>query len=283
MSEIVNNITGHKNVCTEVVYWWPEAGKLVFLKDEATPAYWDRHWQTEDWKKRITRSRKSRLWSRILKKYLPNKNSRILEGGCGDAHLLDAMNYWGYRVAGVDFAAETVARVKEVMANLDVQYGDVRALDYEDGYFDGYCCLGVIEHIWEGYDDVLSEMRRVLKIGGYAFLSFPNISRLDRLKILLSGFEELTGSTMPKNFYQFGLDVKAVKKDFERFGFQCLHVMRKNGWRGLERVCPASKCVHTALLRLSEGSRFMKLFTFGTSFLMAPLSGHSVLLVLKKR
>jgi 2-polyprenyl-3-methyl-5-hydroxy-6-metoxy-1,4-benzoquinol methylase len=81
-----------------------------------------------------------------LKKYLPYKNNRILEGGCGDGHLVDAMNYWGYKVVGVDFAPKTVAKIKEVMPGLDVRLGDVQALDFEDEYFDGYWSMGVIEH-----------------------------------------------------------------------------------------------------------------------------------------
>lgn len=264
------------------IYWWPEARKLVFLKEKATPEFWDQQWQTEDWKKKITRSRNKRYWSGILRKYLPNKNSRILEGGCGDGHLVDAMDYWGYQAIGIDFATQTVAKIKEVMPNLDVHCGDARALDYENEYFDGYWSVGVIEHFWEGYDDIAREMKRVLKVGGYAFVVFPCISRLDRLKIYFSGYRKIAGYGMPENFYQFGLDVNSVRKDFERIGFQCLRTRRKNGWDGLKRFWPALERAHVALLRLSEKSRFIKVFTTGMGFLMAPLCGHSVMLILRK-
>jgi len=264
------------------IYWWPAERKLIFLKEKATPNFWDRHWQAEDWRKRITRSRNSRYWSSILKKYLPNKNSRILDGGCGYGHIVDAMDYWGYQAIGIDFAPETVAKIKEVMPNLNVHYGDVRALNYENDYFDGYWSLGFIEHFWEGYDDILKEMKRVLKVGGYAFVTFPCISRMDQLKIIFSRYKEFTGLDMPDNFYQFGLDVSTVRKDFERAGFQCLRIRRRDGWEGLKRIWPVSRRIHVALSRLSEKSRIIKLFTEGISFLIAPLCGHGALLVSRK-
>lgn len=265
-----------------VIYWWPGAKKLICLKEKATSDFWDRQWQTEDWKKRITRSRNSRYWFSILKKYLPDKKARVLEGGCGDGHIVDAMNYWGYQSVGVDFAQKTVAKIKEVAPELNVNYGDVRTLNYEDGSFDGYWLLGVIEHFWEGYDDILREMKRVLKVGGYAFVTFPCISRLDRLKIFFSGYKEFTGFDMPDNFYQFVLDANITRRDFERAGFRCLRSRRRNGWYGLTRLWPAVGPVRCALFRLSEKSWCMKLLVLGIGVLIAPLCGHGVLLVLQK-
>lgn len=265
------------------ICWWPEAGKLVFLKEKATPEFWDRKWQTQDWKKEITHSRNNIYWAHILKKYLPDKNSRILEGGCGTGHIVDAMDYWGYQAIGVDFASETVAKIKEAMPNLDVRCGDVRALDFEDDYFDSYWSAGIIEHFWEGYDNILKEMNRVLKVGGNAFVSFPCVSRLDRLKVFFSGYKKFTGVDMPDNFYQFGLNVNAVKKDFERAGFECLSIRRRDGWEGLKRLWPGSERISSALRRWSKKCFIVRLFKEGMNYAMAPLCGHGALLVLRKQ
>jgi SAM-dependent methyltransferase len=267
-----------------LIYWWPEANKLVFLKEQATPAFWDRKWQTEDWRKKITSSRNSRFCSRILKRYLPDKNCRILEGGCGYGHIVDAMDHWGYRSIGVDFAAETVAKIKEVMPNLDVRCGDVRALNFEDNYFDGYWSLGVIEHFWEGYDDILREMWRVLRPGGYAFVSFPCISWLGRIKIFFSGYEKFTASGKLNDFYQFGLDISNVRKNFEAAGFECVRIWRKCGWLGLKQILPIFERPYSRMMELSTRSRIIKLIIWGMDdLLVAPLCGHGVLLVLRKR
>lgn len=265
------------------MYYWPEGKKLLFLKENATPEYWYRQWQTEDWKKKIAQSRNVNRWSRILKKYLPNKNSKVIEGGCGCGHLVDAMSYWGYQVIGVDIDPKTIAKIKEVSPNLDVRLGDVRALDFEDEYFDGYCSLGVIEHLWEGYDDILKEMKRVLKPGGYAFVSFPCISRMDQVKILFSGYNRFTRDNKPDDFFQFGLDIKSVKKDFERLGFQCIRTERHNGWGGLQRLFAACGQIYAIQARLSKRNKILELLLKAIGILLAPLCSHSAFMVLRKR
>jgi len=276
-------VNNKRSIASEIVCWRPEAKKLVFLKEKPTAGFWDRQWQNNIHETSITQSRRNRYWLRLLTRYLPDKTSRILEGGCGYGHLVDAMNCWGYRVTGVDFASKTVERIKEIMPHLDIRLGDVRALNFEDGYFDGYLSAGVIEHFWEGYEDVMQEMRRILRPGGYAFVCFPCISRLDKLKILCAGYKNVVGSDMPEDFYQFGLDIDAVRKDFERAGFRCVRINRRNGWLGLKRLWPMSETIHEALIRGSQKKYLVKLFTAATNRLLAPLCGHSVLLVLKKQ
>jgi len=266
-----------------LIYWWPEARKLVFLKEEATPEYWDRQWQRDDWKKAITRSRKSRYWAGILKKYLPNKNSRLLEGGCGYGHIVDAMDHWGYKAIGVDFASETIAKIKEVVPHLDVRVGDVRTLDFEDEYFDGCWSMGVIEHFWEGYDDILKEMNRVLKPGGYIFLSFPCVSRLDYVKIFFSGYERFVRNDKPDSFFQFGLGMRRVKNDIKRLGFQCLYTKRQNGWGGLGKLFADNGQIWAWQNKLGAKNRAMRFLMQGIGFLLAPLCNHSVIMILRKQ
>ncbi len=75
-----------------------------------------------------------------------------------------ALQRLGYRVVGVDFSAEFVARVKEAKAAVNVVVGDVRALDFEDRSLSAYISLGVVEHFWDGMGGILSEARRVLVV-----------------------------------------------------------------------------------------------------------------------
>lgn len=266
---------------SRTIYWWPERKKLIFLDEKATPDFWDRQWQSDNWQREITSFRKRRYWRGLIKKFIPDYDSTILEGGCGDGHLVDAMKFWGYSAIGIDFASKTVKKIKESMPDLDVRYGDVRSLEFPDNFFDGYFSMGVIEHFWEGYNDILKEMKRVLKVGGYAFVAFPCISRLDRVKIFFSGYKKFTDVGMPDNFYQFGLDISTVRRDFARAGFECLSIWRLDGWNGLIRLWPAVKRVYGALKRLSKKSRGIELFKRGMGFLMAPLCGHCVLLVFR--
>lgn len=265
-----------------MVYWWAKKGKLIFVKKRATPEFWDNHWEESISEERVKQARRNRFWRKMLDKYVPEKGARILEGGCGKGQLVDAMCSWGYKGIGVDFAKETIKRVKKIAPELDVRYGDVRHLEFGDDFFDGYCSLGVIEHVWEGYEEVVAEMYRVLKQGGYAFLTFPCISPFDRLKILLGGYKKFQQDQMPEGFYQFALDMNEVVKDLNQLGFDFVSCRGRGGLLGLERLLPVFKSINIVLRSLSKKSRVVKLLVMAVSSTLAPLCGHSVILVMKK-
>ncbi|MBN1787182.1 MAG: class I SAM-dependent methyltransferase [Sedimentisphaerales bacterium] len=268
----------------EEVLWFEQRKCLVFIENKATPSFWSDRWETGmDWKTKITRSRQSRYWSKILKKYLPDKSARIIEGGCGYGHLVDAMDYWGYKAVGVDFAAETVAKIKEVMPQLDVRVGDVRNLQFEDDYFDGYWSLGVIEHFWDGYQEILAEMYRVLKPGGYALVTFPSVSLADRIRKSCGGYKKYNQSVEPEDFYQFALNPRDVIKDFEKLGFEYITISSRNGFLGLERVLPCTKGIFAKTVEFAKKGLFAKIVVHAISFMIAPICGSGVLMVMRKK
>jgi len=55
-------------------------------------------------------------------------------------------------------------------------FSDVRKLNFPDHYFDGYWSLGVIEHFYKGYDEIIHKIYRVLHPGGFLFLTVPEMS-----------------------------------------------------------------------------------------------------------
>ena len=162
------------------VFYDKENNRLVYIGKAATSEYWDEHWlSNKDLKQIVTRG--SRFVVKITKKYL-RKGSKILEGGCGIGDKVYTLQKAGYDAYGVDYAETTVKRVKELFPDLKIRVADVRRLPFEDGFFDGYWSLGVIEHFYEGYDEIALEMKRVLRKGGILFLTCPVMSPLRRLK-----------------------------------------------------------------------------------------------------
>ena len=268
---------------TKSILWWPKGNKLIFIESEASPEFWDKHWKNDDWRAAVTRSRHSRLWSEIIKKYLPNKECRILEGGCGSGNLVDAMTFWGYDAIGVDNASRTIANIKDVAPDLNIQLGDVRRLTFADNYFDGYLSLGVIEHFWDGFDEILSEMHRVLRIGGYAFVTYPCVSPLDRIKVFFGGYPKFDDTKSPKDFYQFALNLRETRKLFEAKGFACMATRRLAGLMGIERVIPDFARINSRLSKLSTKSRLLRLSVGVITTVLAPFSGHIALMVMKKK
>lgn len=104
----------------------------------------------------------------------------LLEGGCGDGRYVRCFTNLGVKTIGVDFARTTVKRINELLPDLDVRVGDIRNLEFPDGHFDSYFSGGVIEHFEDGVALQLSEAHRILRDGGYFFVTVPhmNLSRL---------------------------------------------------------------------------------------------------------
>ena len=146
-----------------------ENKRLIVLWQKATPEYWDRHWQTKNLVEKITEGRNNWFVRKFTSKFL-KKGSRVLEGGCGIGQNVYGLKCWGYEAYGVDFAKETIENVKKEFPDLNISVQDVRKLNFPSNFFDGYWSLGVIEHFWNGYEEILREAGRVIKPGGYYFL-----------------------------------------------------------------------------------------------------------------
>ena len=278
----IKTASEHGDASDKKVYWWPQGEKLVFISEEATANYWDKHWDGGGLRDKIASSRNSRLWRGLTKRYLPATGLRVIEGGCGCGHLVDAMTYWGYEAVGVDYAEQTILRIKEVRPDLNVRLGDVRRLEFEDSSYDGCLSLGVIEHFWEGYEDIIKEMHRVLRPGGYALITFPSISRLDRLKIRVGGYQRLATQGKPEGFYQFALNARHVSRDIERLGFRIVRKRYMYGLLGLERVFEPVRRFNILANKIAADNRVAKYLVYGLSFSLAVLSGHMTLMVCRK-
>ncbi len=222
--------------------------------------YWDDRWKKEDIDKAFLQEPKWII--KTTRKYL-HGGLRILEGGCG----LGAVVYWldgeGYNVTGVDYAENTINTTKLYYPYLNVKIQDVRKLDFDDSYFDGYWSLGVIEHFVEGYDKVVKEMGRVIKKGGYLFLTYPYLSPLRKIRKTEPVIKE------NGNFYYRLLDKNKVKKRFGGKGFRLVCEKPFDAERGLNREF--GLCIKNRYFR----GIFNRLFY--------PLCSHMILQVYRRR
>lgn len=98
------------------------------------------------------------------------RRPRILDIGCGTGANLHMLSEFGV-AEGVDVSAEALdfCRARGLAG---VRQGAAESLPYEDASFDLVTGLDVVEHL---DDDLagLTEMRRVLRPGGYALLFVP--------------------------------------------------------------------------------------------------------------
>jgi len=265
-------------------YYDPLKRRLIYTGGRATPDYWDKHWNTWDVRGRILGSGKNSYVARITKKYLDSDDGPILEGGCGLGSKVESLRLNGYRCIGVDNAIKTVQALQTSLPELDIRLGDVRKLDFPDNYFAGYWSLGVIEPFRDGYDDIMNEMLRVIRPGGYLFLQFPYMSYYRRLKSKLGLYGKFEQDA--PDFYQFALNAQDVIEDFEGIGFKLIRKKPKGVLGGLKDENPSLNSIIDSILRYRNTNISTKVSYFlldhVLSMVFGYMFGHTILLLFEK-
>jgi len=88
---------------------------------------------------------------------------RILDLGCGDGKLTAKLAATGTLITGVDASPDMVAAARAVGVAAD--HAPAEHLPYEDGSFDAVFSNAVLHWVC-GQDEMMAEVRRVLKPGG---------------------------------------------------------------------------------------------------------------------
>lgn len=203
-----------------------------------------------------------------------------MDAGCGNGGQVYGFNSWGFDGYGVDFAVETIKETKKIFPELKVSCQDVRKLDFESKEFDGYWSLGVIEHFWEGYGQIIDEAWRVLKPGGVLMVTFPAMNPLRRLKARLGLYPKFEGRDEPREFYQFNLNERTAIREIEKRGFKIVYKQRIDGVKGLKDEVKWFK----KPLQLIYGRRsgWARMIRYAISAVTRGWAGHGFLAVFKK-
>ena len=98
---------------------------------------------------------------------------RILDGGCGLGEWTVFLGQQGFDVVGLDLSAEVVDRLKVRFPATQFVRGDIRHTGFEAESFDACFSWGAFEHFENGIGDCLDEAHRVLRPGGWLFISVP--------------------------------------------------------------------------------------------------------------
>ncbi len=257
-----------------------EGDRLVYLGARADADFWDRRWLecgVPDYSGPV--SRRAMVVRETVRQLEPG--SLILEGGCGLAIDSWRLTRLGYRTLALDYALGTLERVGRGAPEVRPLAGDVTRLPLSDASVDGYWSLGVIEHFYEGYEGIREEMRRVVRPGGYLFLTFPALGWLRRSKAELGLYPRWDPAAVGlERFYQFALPVDSVVSEFEASGFR---LARRTGYLGVTGLCEELGAVGRRLDRvLSGSSRGVRLLRATLDAVVRPASHHLGLLVLHR-
>jgi len=257
-----------------------QAHRLLYFAKKADEEFWDEQWQ-ELAANTFANPPRNRNIIRITRRYL-TAGARLLEGGCGLGQVVYALDKAGFSTHGIDFAPKVVKAINKHWPHLEVTCGDVRKLPIDDCFYDGYWSFGVIEHFPEGYDDIASEMRRVLRPGGYLFLSFPSFNRFRQARAAAGEYSHLVeGNCDMSHFYQYALDPQDVRARFERLGFELMEYRGTSSLHGLAEDSRFANAVQHVLKRFP--SRFGTGISMAMDLLIGRYAGHSCLLILRKK
>lgn len=110
---------------------------------------------------------------KIAKPYLKDKN--VLDVGCWTGQFEKLAVRHVSKIIGIDPDKEAVNYAKKQVPEADFKIGQACNLQFPDNSFDAVVFLEVIEHLPKNTEiKALSEIKRVLKPGGYLILSTPN-------------------------------------------------------------------------------------------------------------
>jgi SAM-dependent methyltransferase len=125
---------------------------------------------------------------RLLVEAVP-RGARTLDVGCATGYLASELAARGATVVGVEAdpaAAATAARVCERIVEGDVEAAGCRAQLRALAPFDALVCGDVLEHLRDPWDAV-AFLATLLRPGGTAVISIPNIAHWTGRRALLRG------------------------------------------------------------------------------------------------
>ncbi len=94
----------------------------------------------------------------------------LLDVGCGEGmRLIGQVEY----CVGIDIAEARLRRAKKESPAFDFVLGDVQYLPFRNEAFDKALCSHIIEHAHQP-KQLLQEVHRIMKRGGFLQLEFPN-------------------------------------------------------------------------------------------------------------
>ena len=111
-----------------------------------------------------------------FRKHIPDfEKKKVLEVGCAEAGLLDALSELGMETVGIELSEMRASVAKSKNKNLRVHVGDIskkNAAEKIGETFDMIVMREVIEHIPDK-KTTFENLDKLLRPGGYLFMSFP--------------------------------------------------------------------------------------------------------------
>ena len=177
-----------------------------------------------------------RLMRPLLEKL--GKGVRVLDAGCGMGEWTVFLNQLGYQTVGLDISESVIKKLQAIFPQYEFIRGDIRKTGYPDESFAALFSWGAFEHFENGPGECLKESFRVLKPGGYLFITVP----FDNWRHILtrmrsSNSNDLGGKNNlnPMRFYQWRFMKSEIEQEIILAGFNPLWIKPISKMEGISR------------------------------------------------
>ncbi|MDD2318988.1 MAG: class I SAM-dependent methyltransferase [Geobacteraceae bacterium] len=122
----------------------------------------------------------------LVRKYAAGNTLKILDMGCGTGILTRSLLDENHYVASLDCSKQMLEKLEESLKDsncktfLGTVLGNVADTSFSAEYFDAIICIGVFQYQLHD-DDLLREISRILRKGGFGVFTLPNLLRLNYL------------------------------------------------------------------------------------------------------
>ncbi|QXE18695.1 class I SAM-dependent methyltransferase [Clostridium sp. 001] len=163
---------------------------------------WNSIWKNDSYSLPKLREEKANKKCEELFKTIPiKKDWSIIDLGCGGGYISNKIYEMSgsTEIIGIDFSSEAINLAKNNFKNKPITFmvNNATKLNLENNSADLVVCFGLIEHI-ENYDLCFNEITRILKKGGFLYLTSSNKHSFmymhrkikERLKIWKYGYQK---------------------------------------------------------------------------------------------
>jgi 2-polyprenyl-3-methyl-5-hydroxy-6-metoxy-1,4-benzoquinol methylase len=159
----------------------------------------------------------------LIAQYVP-AGARLLDVGCGFGLTVYEANQRGFRAEGIDISQRFLKLAREKLG-LTLKQGRLEDLRFPEASYDGVIFWDVLEHVHNPLE-ILAEIRRITRPGGYLFGQVPNSRGLsNRYKTFLNRH-----GLSRKQFKHFGIphhvfifDERSLRRMLEKCGFRLVY------------------------------------------------------------
>ncbi|OGO06823.1 MAG: hypothetical protein A2Y92_01870 [Chloroflexi bacterium RBG_13_57_8] len=126
----------------------------------------------------------------VLSLFEANPDAVLLDLGCGSGEftLEMAAKIGASRICGIDYSEENAARASARGIDCRRCNLDATRAPFGDAGFDVICASQVLEHLADT-DTLPKEIYRMLRPGGYAVVSTPNLAATQNILALFTGWQ----------------------------------------------------------------------------------------------